>query len=119
MWYVSSRSGVATSRTAIHLAPTYLLTYLLTGGETSPSFAVSGPVASNTLPETVRDLAQSIIVFHGILKAALFTRAYHHYSTLVIRYSITRGRTQLSLQVQFLPAYLLTAARCVAAYGET
>jgi len=30
MWYVSSRSGVATLRTAIHLLFTYLLTYLLT-----------------------------------------------------------------------------------------
>ena len=29
MWHVSSRSGVATSRTAIHLLLTYLLTYLL------------------------------------------------------------------------------------------
>ena len=28
MWYVSSRSGVATLRTAIHLLFTYLLTYL-------------------------------------------------------------------------------------------
>jgi len=27
MWHVSSRSGVATSRTAIHLLLTYLLTY--------------------------------------------------------------------------------------------
>ena len=27
MWYVSSRSGVATLRTAIHLLLTYLLTY--------------------------------------------------------------------------------------------
>ena len=30
MWHVSSRSGVATLRTAIHLLLTYLLTYLLT-----------------------------------------------------------------------------------------
>jgi len=30
MWNVSSRSGVATLRTAIHLLLTYLLTYLLT-----------------------------------------------------------------------------------------
>jgi len=29
MWRVSSRSGVATLRTAIHLLFTYLLTYLL------------------------------------------------------------------------------------------
>jgi len=29
MWHVSSRSGVATLRTAIHLLLTYLLTYLL------------------------------------------------------------------------------------------
>ena len=29
MWQVSSRSGVATLRTAIHLLLTYLLTYLL------------------------------------------------------------------------------------------
>jgi len=28
MWHVSSRSGVATLRTAIHLLLTYLLTYL-------------------------------------------------------------------------------------------
>jgi len=28
MWHVSSRSGVATVRTAIHLLLTYLLTYL-------------------------------------------------------------------------------------------
>ena len=28
MWHVSSRSGVATLRTAIHLLVTYLLTYL-------------------------------------------------------------------------------------------
>ena len=28
-WHVSSRSGVATLRTAIHLLLTYLLTYLL------------------------------------------------------------------------------------------
>jgi len=28
MWHVSTRSGVATSRTAIHLLLTYLLTYL-------------------------------------------------------------------------------------------
>ena len=28
MWHVSSRSGVAPSRTAIHLLLTYLLTYL-------------------------------------------------------------------------------------------
>jgi len=30
VWHVSSRSGVATLRTAIHLLLTYLLTYLLT-----------------------------------------------------------------------------------------
>ena len=30
MWHVSSRSGVATLRTAIHLLLTYLLTYLHT-----------------------------------------------------------------------------------------
>ena len=30
MWRVSSRGGVATLRTAIHLLLTYLLTYLLT-----------------------------------------------------------------------------------------
>jgi len=30
MWHVSSRSGVATLQTAIHLLHTYLLTYLLT-----------------------------------------------------------------------------------------
>jgi len=30
MWHVSSRTGVATWRTAIHLLLTYLLTYLLT-----------------------------------------------------------------------------------------
>jgi len=30
MWHVSSRSGVATLRTAIHLLLTYLLTYLFT-----------------------------------------------------------------------------------------
>ena len=30
MWHVSSRSGVATLRTAIHLLLTFLLTYLLT-----------------------------------------------------------------------------------------
>jgi len=30
MWHVSSRSGVVTLRTAIHLLLTYLLTYLLT-----------------------------------------------------------------------------------------
>jgi len=30
MWHVSSRSGVAALRTAIHLLLTYLLTYLLT-----------------------------------------------------------------------------------------
>ena len=29
MWHVSSRSGVATLRTAIHLLLTYLLTYYL------------------------------------------------------------------------------------------
>ena len=32
MWHVSSRSGVATLQTAIHLLLTYLLTYLLTSG---------------------------------------------------------------------------------------
>ena len=39
MWDVSSRSGVATLRTAIHLLLTYLLTYLLiarTGLSTRP-----------------------------------------------------------------------------------
>ena len=30
IWHVSSRSGVATLRTAIHLLLTYLITYLLT-----------------------------------------------------------------------------------------
>ena len=29
MWHVSSRTGVATLRTAIHLLLTYLITYLL------------------------------------------------------------------------------------------
>jgi len=33
IWHVSSRSGVATLRTAIHLLLTYLLTYLLCSPE--------------------------------------------------------------------------------------
>ena len=40
MWHVSSRSGVATLRTAIHLLLTYLLTYY-------PLVIVSGTPAVN------------------------------------------------------------------------
>ena len=41
MWYVSSRSGVATLRTAIHLLPTYLLTYYTLDGLFSRTIWVS------------------------------------------------------------------------------
>jgi len=44
MWHVSTRSGVATSRTAIHLLLTYLLTYSIR--ELHPRTAVfNGPFA--------------------------------------------------------------------------
>jgi len=43
MWHVSSRSGVATLRTAIHLLLSYLLTY----------FAVTDLAGWYTLPQTV------------------------------------------------------------------
>jgi len=39
MWHVSSRSGVATLRTAIHLLLTYLLTYLLLSAVLRPCAA--------------------------------------------------------------------------------
>jgi len=45
MWHVSSRSGVATLRTAIHL----LLTYLLTSRTSLPSFS---PLYSQPFPST-------------------------------------------------------------------
>ena len=44
MWHVSSRSGVATLRTAIHLLLTYLLTYLLRPVEHQLSADCCGPV---------------------------------------------------------------------------
>jgi len=44
MWHVSSRSGVATLRTAVHLLLTYLLTYLHTHTHT-----FNGPLPGTTL----------------------------------------------------------------------
>ena len=37
MWHVSSRSGVATLQTGIHLLLTYFLTYLLDIGGNGPT----------------------------------------------------------------------------------
>ena len=67
MWHVSSHSGVATSRTAINLLLTYLLTYLLavprfqlnTYGRRA--FSVAAPMAWNSLPNCIRDPTQTVL----------------------------------------------------------
>jgi len=43
MWHVSSRSGVATLRTAIHLLLTYLLTYYCCGRYSAPHYGARWP----------------------------------------------------------------------------
>ena len=48
MWHVSSRSGVATLRTAIHLLLTYLLTMLCNGYVTETRKLMSDPSADYT-----------------------------------------------------------------------
>ena len=46
MWHVSSRSGVATLRTAIHLLLTYLLTYLLTAANQCIGMSTYRPLSA-------------------------------------------------------------------------
>jgi len=73
MWHVSSRSGVATLRTAIHLLVTYLLTYLQTFTwnvfvQSNASSGTRGVIGNNcaylftempTLSQTAQTLATS------------------------------------------------------------
>ena len=61
MWHVSSRSGVATLRTAIHLLLTYFLTYLL-------------------IPLRLAGLGESISSLSGSGRSAATKRSLVHFS---------------------------------------
>ena len=113
MWHVSSRSGVATLRTAIHLSLTYLLTVAppgeyVCGGDAAtrwPLFVETGTSRALYLRHLVdRCLEAALVRLHGLITISQLHRLHGALTPLV---SVVRT-----------PPVIATAAHVIQAYSD-